>query len=234
MILNELRNAWRHDGTMHEVLQTLQTMVGDASLVLTQAWEASSGQAVPDHVGPTLRKRDKAINQAERAIRRRVIEHLSLNPGKDVSGCLAILLSAKDVERIGDHGRNIFRVADRLQGKISRFHFFPDLDAFHRDTAGLMALLQRAIAESDSTIARKILDDYIALKPKFKAFIPALYPAELPCEEAVATTLLGRYFRRIVAHIGNAASGIVFPVETIDYIALGIKDEANEAKDAPR
>ena len=213
---------------MREVIDTLDTMVGDADYVVTHAWETCTGQAVTERVGPLIRDRDKAVNRGERKIRRLVVEHLSLNPGQDVSGCLAMLLIAKDVERIGDHGRNLFDVADRLSGRVPEFHFFSEMNGLYGELAQMLTLLRRAVSESNAETARAILDRYVQIKPRMKAFIPGLYDAGLPCDEAVATTLLARSLRRIIAHTGNAASGIVFPVETIDFISHGLADEAKD------
>ena len=57
-----------------------------------------------------LYERDVAVNELERSIRRKVLRHLTVNPGHDVAICLALMSVAKDAERIGDYCKNVFEV----------------------------------------------------------------------------------------------------------------------------
>jgi len=44
----------------------------------------------------------------------------------------------------------------------------------------------------------------------------------------VATTLIARYLKRVNAHIGNTASGVIFPLENIDFVSRGLKEEEKD------
>ena len=62
------------------------------------------------------------------------MEHLSGSPGQDVSGCLAIVLMAKDLERLGDHCRNIYELASKSHRPV---HALPGYEALGQAAAAL-------------------------------------------------------------------------------------------------
>jgi len=86
--------------------------------------------------------------------------------------------------------------------------------------------LQLAILESSEQVAHEVLAQYQELKPQIRGLYDALLGLETPTtREAVATALLVRSFTRINAHIGNATSGVIFPLENIDFVTRGLRQE---------
>jgi phosphate uptake regulator len=227
-MLKEISALWKDDSIMREVVQKLGDMVSDAEYVYTHAWEACTGQAVVENTKGPLREHDKAVNRGERDIRRKVVQHLTINPGQDASGCMAVMIMAKDIERIGDHGRNIFNVATQCGCEIPEIKAFDRINAANAHIAGLFPKLRRAILESDEKVTHEILDQYKANKRETKDLLAALPDMDMAGREAVATTLLARYHMRVNAHIGNAASGVIFPLENIDFVSRGLKQEEKD------
>jgi phosphate uptake regulator len=227
-MLKKIRALWKDDSLMGEVVQTLGNMVSDAEYVYTHAWEACTGQAVIEATKGPLAQHDKAVNRGEREIRRKVVEHLTINPGQDASGCMAVMIMAKDIERIGDHGRNIFNVAARITCDIPEFMIFDRLAAVHGRIGELLPDLNRAILDSDEVLTHDILRRYTENKQEAKKLIGSLPDLDVPGREAVASTLLCRFHVRVNAHIGNAASGVIFPVENIDFVSRGLKREEKD------
>ena len=148
-MLKEILTLWRDDDPMKDVLQRLGQMVTDAEYVFTHGIMVCRGHALPDATRPSVQERDRAVNKGERAVRRMLVAHLDANPGKDVSGCLAIMIMAKDLERLGDHGRNIFELAAKAEAPLFEYRIFPRLDALAgRLTPVLMDLRQAIIQQS--------------------------------------------------------------------------------------
>jgi phosphate uptake regulator len=227
-MLKNIRALWKDGSIMHEAIERLGQMVEDAEYVYTHAWDVCTGQAVAEKSKEAIREHDKAVNRNERHIRRLLAEHLTINPEGDVSGCLAVMIMAKDLERLGDHGRNIFNLNARLEGGVSGFKLFPELDGVRKHIAGMFPVLQRAIVESREEIAHEVLKTYQEVKQEVKRLQGSLFDADLAGREAVVTTLLVRYFMRINAHIGNAASGVIFPLENIDFVSRGLREEEKD------
>jgi phosphate uptake regulator len=227
-MLEAIRKLWEDDSVMVDVLRMLAHMVDDAKYVYTHAWEVCTGQAVAEKTEAPLREHDKAVNRSEREVRRKVLGHLSINPGKDVSGCMAVMIIARDVERLGDHCRNIYGVGARLPAPVTTFALFKEFDALQRGIEEQFDPLKRAILDSNEKVAHEILERYQALKKQGKALQDKLFTTNMASGEAVASTLLTRFFLRINAHIGNATSGVIFPLENIDFVSRGLRQEEAE------
>lgn len=225
-MLKELAAIWRDSGIMKQVVQELGQMVADAQYVYTHAWEVCVGQAVIEETKDPLREADRAVNRGERGVRRMLVEHLTLNPGRDVSGCLAVMVMAKDIERIGDLAKDIFSLGSRFEGKARELKYFDRLDALSAKIGAYFPELQRAILDSNEEIARAILESNKGVKKECGGVLADLYADNVGTQEAVTTALLVRHFRRVNAHLCNAASGIIFPIEDISFVSRGLKKAA--------
>lgn len=227
-MLRDIAALWQKNSLMMGAVQTLGEMVGEVTYVYTHAWEVCVGKAVAEAIAEDVRASDKAVNKGERRIRRTVVEHLNLNPGKDVSGCLALMIMAKDVERIGDHARNIFGLGAALDAPLTGYALFGEMAAVQEKIEGELRDLQRAVTESSDSVAREILESYQNTKVALKTLQSRLFTEQFAGEEAVVTALLTRALTRINAHLGNAASGVVFPLEDIDFVNRGLRRERGE------
>jgi len=223
-MLTEIARIWQNGGLMKDVVEELAGMIDDAEYVYTHAWEACTGQALVAATEESVKERDRMVNRQERQIRRMLVEHLALRPGEDAAGCLAIMSMAKDAERIGDLAKDLFKLGAELDGKAKELKYFPRLSTLQAQIAENFPRLQRAIRESSDDLAREILDAYAPVKPEFKAMRDELLADNLPTKEAAITALLIHTFTRINAHIGNTASGVIFPLENIDFVKRGLRE----------
>ena len=101
-MLRQIITLWKGERLMRRVVEEFGEMLQDAAYVFDHAWGAFVGQLAVDQVKQPIYEKDAAINGRERDIRRMLAEHLSNNPGPDISGCLAMMSLVKDAERIGD------------------------------------------------------------------------------------------------------------------------------------
>ncbi len=176
------------------------------------------GQAVIDQTKQLFYDKDISVNKGEREIRRMLVEHLSIHPRHDISGSLVMMSLVKDAERIGDYSKNIFEVGIMLEGKVKEMKYLERLSSLHRKIADRFPQLKTAFLESDTNIARKILKEYAPIKGECNGILRDLFSEELSTREAVATALLSRYLKRINSHMSNIASGIVYPLDQIDFV----------------
>ena len=228
-MFTSLAALWRDDSPMREVVTRLGEMISATEYVFNHAWEVCKGQAVAEALRAPLKERDKQVNRLERDVRRRVMEHLSINPGQDASGCLAVMIMAKDLERLGDHGRNLFELASRSERGISDMKLFAQIEPVGDKMGGYFPKLFQAVVQSDEAVAHQILEeDYMALKEQLKDLQALLFTTEMPIREAVIVTLLTRTLMRFNAHIGNVASGVIFPLENIDFVSRGLRKEQED------
>ena len=217
-MVREIMNLWRGERFMRKVIEQFGEMLSDDENLFTQAWDVLTKQAVIDRIPQAFYDKDIAVNNREREIRRMLVEHCSLHPRHDISGCLVMMSLVKDAERIGDYSKNIFEVAIMLEGAIKDVKYLERLSSTQRRIADRFPQLKQAFLKSDANIARELLEDYAPIKGECDKILRDLFSEQLSTREAVATALLSRYLKRINSHMSNIASGIIYPLDQIDFV----------------
>ena len=69
-------------------------------------------------------------------------------------------------------------------------------------------------------IASAIMVDYQKIKDECGEILDNLFHEQLSTREAVSTTILVRSLKRINSHMCNIASGIVYPLDKIDFVRV--------------
>ena len=98
------------------------------------------------------------------------------------------------------------------------------LSGIHKKIAKNFPLLIRAYLDSNAIIADEILKDYAPIKEECNKILEDLFEDELSTRESVATALLSRYLKRINSHVSNIASGIVYPLDKLDFVKGGLSE----------
>ena len=124
----------------------------------------------------------------------------------------------KDAERIGDYSKNIFDLAIMLDGDAKEMKYIERLSSVQRKISERFPLLQRAFLDSNEEAANSVLMEYEAIKGECKGLLLDLFDDKLPLREAVTTTILIRSFKRINSHMSNIATGMVYPMDKIDFV----------------
>jgi len=217
-MLRKIIALWKGERMMKDVVTAFGEMLEDAEYVFTHAWGTLVGQMVAEQERQPLYDKDIAVNKLERKIRRMLAEHLAINPGQDMSGCLTMMSLIKDAERIGDYSKNIFELGLIYKADIKQMKYAPRLIAIQQSVSPYFPQLKKAFLESDEDIAKQILNGYTAVKDDCTSILHELFSDELSTREAVVTALLSRYLKRINSHISNIASGIVYPLDKIDFV----------------
>ena len=217
-MLKQVMALWKSESFMKRVVEKFGEMISDDEYLFTCAWEVFMGQAVIDQIKQPFYDKDISVNNGEREIRRMLVEHLSLHPRHDISGSLVMMSLVKDAERIGDYSKNIFEVGIMLEGKVKEMKYLERLASLHRKIADRFPQLKMAFLESDANIAGEILKGYAPIKGECNNILRDLFSEQLSTREAVATALLSRYLKRINSHMSNIASGIIYPLDQIDFV----------------
>lgn len=217
-MLKELIAYWKNNQFMNQIVEEFGAMLTDAEYVFTKSWEAVSDDIKPEDVKNDIYGKDKAVNHKERDIRRKLAEHLAINPRQDTSGCLVLMSLVKDVERVGDYSKNMFDLRIMLGESVKNMKFFGELSAIQKKIAEYFPKIKKAFMESDEELAKEILKDYAPIKEDCNKILQQLVKADLATKEVVATTLLSPYLKRINSHLNNVASSIILPIDQIDFV----------------
>lgn len=165
-----------------------------------------------------LYDRDIRINKLERKIRRRVVSRLSAGVSQaEVPSALIFMNVVKDAERIGDYVKNLYEIADMMPDD-------PDRELYRRHlaepTAAIAELFEKtagAFAESDEEQAGQVIKQVKKLGKEFERSIRELTVSDLDTNDAVCLVLTLRFYKRVVAHMGNIVTTVVMPVDLLDF-----------------
>ncbi|MFC2015238.1 PhoU domain-containing protein [Chloroflexota bacterium] len=216
---SEIIKMMRGTSLIKKALREFISMTGNCEYLYDEAWSVLRTQDVIEKIPQYFYDRDIMVNEQEKEIRRLLFEHLSVNPLHDLSGALALMSLVKDAERIGDYSKNLFETGVLYKGTIKNIKFFGRLTETQQAIAVNFPKLKKAFEESDEEIAQEILKKYTPIKRECDVLLYELFKEEeISTNEAIITGLLTRYLKRINSHVSNIASGIVYPLNEIDFV----------------
>ncbi len=218
-MFKEIYSALTSENTLDQAFDELTQMLEHGAWMFDRANGVISSTVDAEEVKDALYSRDRAINDLERSIRRKVMRHLTINPGHDVAIALALMSVAKDAERIGDYCKNVFEVGtfytegfrsekyrDALEDMADRIH----------DLFGILAL---AAKHSDEKKADKVIKQVQGVRTECDSLIVDLLNDEQNMEfhEAVAYSLLARHYKRVASHLANVATAVTGNLVELDF-----------------
>ncbi len=215
---SEIVNMLKGSTLIRKALKLFNDMLTNGEYLYNEAWQVLSTQDNIERIPQYFYDKDIEINNQEREIRRLLFEHLAIRPKHDVSGCLAMMSLIKDAERIGDYSKNIFEAGILYKGTIKGIKFFRRLATNQAMIAENFPKLREAFRKSDERLAKEILEKYTPIKRECDRVLSELFEEELSTNEAIVTAMLTRYLKRINSHVSNIASGLVYPLNEIDFV----------------
>ncbi|MBU1113000.1 MAG: hypothetical protein KKH93_03900 [Candidatus Omnitrophica bacterium] len=216
-MFKNLLQFWKGKDFLNEVLEEFKKMLDDSQVM----FEAVYKKLILNQDEPGLKDRiysiDKKVNQLQKDIRKRIIEHLSIQPSVDVPTSLLLMSVVKDAERLGDYAKNLLEVSTFLEKPIDK----PNHDELFNNIEGeLLELFQqtkKAFMESDEKEAAKTWEYQKEIKKRCDEIIRKLAKSSLSVNEAVCFTLIARYYKRIASHLTNIATSVILPLTELDY-----------------
>lgn len=210
-------NFFRHsESPMDDAQRRIHQMLVDGRAVYDAAMRALFGGGKSKQAKREVKSTDHEINVAQREIRRALMVHASVAQGTDVARILTYMSIIKDLERIGDHSKNLYDLA--------KYGVDFELDTDHEELAAYRDAVGQLINDAADTFesgdagraqvlvakANIFLDDY-------DAQVKAAYNSDRTAQEAVARALYFRYLKRITAHVMNFLTSLVLPLDQLDY-----------------
>ena len=178
-----------------------------------------------------IRERDISVNKAERSIRKKIVQHLAINPGKDVNYCLVLMSVVKDAERLGDYCKNLIEVAEYHDPSKDDNDLTKELRGFRDEIETMFKQIGDIFRESNQELAEKLIKNEVILAKKCDLLIERILKTEgLSIPQAVTYTLLARYSKRVAAHLANISTSVVMPIHKLDYFDEDYIGENNPPK----
>ncbi|MHC4416829.1 MAG: phosphate signaling complex PhoU family protein [Planctomycetota bacterium] len=218
-MFRQLFSALKSGDVLDEAFAELGQMLEHAQWMFVRANDVLRRQASADEARDKIYECDKQINDLLRSIRRKIVRHLTINPGVDVAAGLALMSVAKDAERIGDYCKNVFEVGRFYKEDFQVTQYHEPLEAVRGRVEGLFVQVQTAFLESDSGAAKTVLKTADGVGDDCDRVIEHLLidEASIQTHEAVAYSLLARHYKRVSSHLANIATAVLGKVEELDF-----------------
>lgn len=202
-----------------KILRMYQEMIKDARWMFVKMGATLMEGGDPDRWGAELKARDQALNETEQRLRKMIVEHLSINPTRDLGSSLIFFSGVKDAERLGDYCKNLHEVAVLQKGRPFPARFHQKVNDIFANIERQFEKTSRSFTDWDVQLAQSVMDDLKHVKKECADIVEDILrdPGDLDVREAVSTTLTVRYLKRVAGHISNIASGVLNPAHKIDY-----------------
>lgn len=216
-MFKNLLHFWKGKDFLTQVLEDFKNMLDDTQ----KMFDAVCKELIHNQKQPDLKEKiysiDRQVNTLEKEIRKRIIEHLTLQPSVDVSTSLLLMSVVKDAERLGDYCKNLFEVAKLLDKPIDRDKYkelFNDIDV---EILELFGQTKKAFIESDEEKAAESWDYKKEIAQRCERIIEKVAKSNLSVNEAVCFALMARHFKRLASHLTNIATSVILPLTDLDY-----------------
>lgn len=215
MLFRSLLRAWRSRKFLAEVLQDFDAMLGEVEQMFAAArrFHLEGAPAAPAQA--ELETRDERVNKLEASIRRRLVQHLAMDPESETIASLVMFGAVKDAERIGDYCKNILEVGGLLGGPLPA-SWLGHLRGLFGEVAGLFPRARKAFLETAEAEGAEVVKDGARIAGACEARLHALCRSDLPANPAVCLALLLRHLKRVAAHLRHIAATAAQPVEELE------------------
>src|SRR5680860_328552 len=211
------------DDRLDNIEATIQRMLADDKIVFELAMSTLLDGVDWKGVRREIKATDQRVNEGEREVRRDLVIHASVVGAIDTPALLVYMSVVKDIERVGDYGKNLRDLA-RDGVDLSAFPAWHEL---RTEVANMIEQTAEAFGTRDDQQAREMLAVGDELLDRFDDAVSAMVKGEDDRPHVVGRALAARYLKRVVAHLTNVLSAVVMPIDQLDYF-----DEDPEDRDA--
>ena len=216
MLFRTLIKAWRGVTFLNEIMEEFDVMLHEGEKMFRNTKGLFFEEKDPSLLKDEIRSKDIKVNKLERKIRKKLVQHISMNPGEDIIAALVMMSVVKDAERIGDYCKNFLEVGELLAKPISG-KWRTIFSRLFSDVEVLFPLTRSAFFETSRDHAERVLEEDYRIADECDNLLEDVAKSDLSTNAAVCYTLLLRYLKRVAAHLGNIASAVVQPVHKIDF-----------------
>ncbi|MBN1353450.1 MAG: hypothetical protein JW994_02125 [Candidatus Omnitrophica bacterium] len=227
-MFKNLISFWKGKDFLTEVLDDFKKMLDDTRYM----FESVCNGLIEGKDGSILEKKtyeiDKKVNSLEKEIRKRIVEHLSIQPSIDVPVSLVLMSVVKDAERVGDYCKNIFEIINLLEKPLDKKVFEELFNHIDKQILEVFDKTRKAFIESNEKVAKEILYLERSIVKNCDNIVKKLAKGNLSTNEAVCLALLARYFKRVTAHLVNIGSSVILPISDLDFFDERLRHEKRE------
>lgn len=213
-MFREFFQLWKKAGLLNEALKETEKMLLVAKNMFSFSLRVLMDK---EKEKEDIYKIDRELNKLQRNVRRKILEHLSINPQQDVTSCLVLITIVIDIERIGDYSKNLIELShkypQRLKGK-----YIERIREIEKDIEGLFDGTIDAFKNADIDLAKQIMERHARIAVHCEKVVEDLVEdTQVSSRMGIICALLARYLKRVSAHLKNIASGVSNPFHRLGY-----------------
>lgn len=168
-----------------------------------------------------LRKMDVELNHEQRAVRKKVVQHLALSQGEGLITGLVLVSIVIDLERIGDYTKNLAEVIEMVPNRIDNPEYKTLIDELVASTNKLFDDTVLSFRDNDREAASRVAFNFGELSPRCNRELKKAFKSsadlDMVPKNMMALVLILRYIKRVSAHLHNIASATGGPFHRIGY-----------------
>ena len=215
----ELLALWRADNSLTQALNDSHAMLVNTGTMFRNSVQ-SLRESDSGEVGPNVYEQDQIINNYQQEVRRKVLKHLAMTGGVDISPGLILTSIVIDIERIGDYTKNIMDLAIAHPKRLVCGAYEQDIAEIESSVREIFGRIVPVLDESKRDEARRLINANWWVISRCDEIIIGLIKEEDPSlrsGDAVSTAMYTRYLKRIAAHLMNIASSVANPFEKVGF-----------------
>ena len=216
-MLKEIIRLFKKDNLYHEAHQDACKMLNKANKMFNNACARLRGREIP-HPDTDIFCEERKMDKTERAVRKKVLIHLSASGTMDTPGGITLIGIVIDIERVGDYTTNILELAQSVTQKLNAGPMEEELKDIENSIGNIFDVVNRAFVDSDGDAAESIVNKKVT--SRCEMLLRTLMTEDLGFgqQNAVILALYVRYLKRVAAHLLNIATSLIQPFEKVRFM----------------
>ncbi|MCY3487537.1 MAG: hypothetical protein OXH34_03780 [Bacteroidetes bacterium] len=176
---------------------------------------ASSGRLLENEIlDEDLSAQEAVICKREHSVRRAVLEHLNIDPKRELVLCMKLLTVAQEAERIGRMGR-VMESAALLATHPRIGSIVDEIRELRNQTLAQFDAARDCFLEGDIEKAKMVQDEQKKIAEVLRGIFDLLANSELPANRAVVCTIGACSIGRVGEHLASIARCVTEPLHRV-------------------
>jgi len=216
-MLKEIFRLFKKSDLFMEAQQDACQMLKRDNRMFDNACAKLRGRPLP-HPDIDIFDEEKKVDKTERAIRKKVLTHLSLSSTADTPGGIILIGIVIDLERIGDYTTNIAELAQAVCQRLVVGELEEELQDIEKKISTDFDTVSHAFENYDKESAQSVASKTVPRQ--CDALLDKLMKEDLGLspQNAVISALYIRYLKRVASHLINVATTLVQPFDKVRFM----------------
>ncbi len=223
-MLKELIKLFKKSNLYKEAHMDACVMLNRANNMFDNASAQLRGREVP-HPDIDIFYEERKVDKTERAVRKKVLIHLSATGAMDTPGAIILIGIVIDIERVGDYTTNILELARAANIKLDAGILDDELTEIELEVEHMFDVVSKAFEEYDKDVAETVINKRLTGRCEILLHQLMTEDVGLKVQNAVVAALYIRYLKRIAAHLLNIATSLVQPFDKVRFMPKEVTTE---------